>query len=63
MIKKGAQAYFLQCYTMERIVDERQNTDPCELEQLLGEHSDIFQNHPHGFSPPHSRDHIIELMP
>ena len=48
---------------MERTIDKRQNTDPCELEQLLGEHSDIFQNPPHGLPPRHSRDHIIELNP
>ena len=63
MIKKGTQAFFLHYYVMERIVDESQNTDPRELEQLLGEHSDIFQNPPHGFPPPRSRDHIIKLMP
>ena len=63
MIKKGAQAFFLHCYCMERTDDERQNTYPCELEQLLGEHSDIFQNPPHGLPPTRCRDHIIELMP
>ena len=62
IIKKGAQAFFLHYYVMERIVDERQNTDPCELEQLLGEHSDILQNPPHGLLAPRSRDDIIELM-
>ena len=62
MVKKGAQAFFLHCYAMEGTTDERQNTDPRELEQPLGEHSDIFQNHPHGLPPPRSRDHIIELM-
>ena len=29
----------------------------------MEEHSDIFQNPPHGLPPPHSRDHIIELNP
>ena len=48
---------------MERTTDERQNTDPRELEQLLGEHSDIFLNPPHGLPPAHSRGHIIELIP
>ena len=63
MIKKGAQAFFLHYYAMERKTNERKNTNPCELEQLLGEHSDIFQNPPHGLPPPHSRNHVIELMP
>ena len=62
MIKKGAQSFLLHCYAMERTTDERQNTDPRELEQILVEHSDIFQNPPHGLLPPRSRDHIIELM-
>ena len=31
MIKKGAQAFFLHCYAMEGITDERQNTNPHEL--------------------------------
>ena len=42
MVKKGAQAFFLHCYAMEGTLDERQNIDPRGLEQLLGEHSDIF---------------------
>ena len=63
IIKKGAQAFFLNCYVMERTTDERQNTDPRELEQLLDEHSDNFQKIPHGLPPPCSRDHIIKLMP
>ena len=41
-LKNGAQAFFLHYYDMEIRTDERQNTDPHELEQLLGEHSDIF---------------------
>ena len=48
---------------MERKADERQNTDPHELEQLPGEHSDIFQNPHHILLPPRSMDHIIELIP
>ena len=63
MIKMGAQAFFLHCYAMERTVEEIQNTKPRDLEQLLGEHSDIFQKPPHGVLPPHSRDDIIDLMP
>ena len=62
MVKKGAQAFFLHCYAMERKTDEIQNNNPCELEQILVEHIDIFQNSPYGLPPPHSRDHIIELM-
>ena len=42
MIKKGAQAFFLHCYAMEGIVDENQNVYPREIEQLLGEHNEIF---------------------
>ena len=63
LIKNGAQAFFLHFYAMERTPDERQNNDARELEQILEEHSHIFQNHPHGLPPPHSRDHIIELIP
>ena len=61
--KNGAQSFFLHCYAMEMIANERQNNYPRELEQILGELSDIFQNPPHGIMPPRSRDHIIELMP
>ena len=42
MVKKGVQGFFLLRYAMEGTIDERQNTNPRELEQLLGEHSDIF---------------------
>ena len=63
MIKKGAQAFFLHCYAMEGTTDKRENTDQHELEQILGEHSDIFQNPPRGLLPPRSRDHIIKLIP
>ena len=62
MIKKGAQTFVLHCYAMEGTVDEYQNVNPRELEQLLGEHSKIFQNPPHGLPSPRSRDHTIELM-
>ena len=62
MIKKGYQSFFLHFYAIKRTTNERQNTDSHELEQLLAEHSDIFQNPPHGLPSPHSRDHIIELM-
>ena len=63
MIKKGAQAFFLHYYAMERKTDERQNTNPCELEQIPGEHSDIFKNHSHVLPSPHFLDNIIELIP
>ena len=52
MIKKGAQSFFLHCYAMEKTANERQNTDPCQLEKILGEHSEIFQNLPPSL-PPH----------
>ena len=42
MVKKGAQAFFLHYYAMEGTTDGSQNKDRHELEQLLGEHSDIF---------------------
>ena len=38
-----------------------QNTDPRDLEQILGEHSDIFQKPLHGLLPPCSMDHFNEL--
>ena len=63
MEKEGAQALFLQCYTMGGTTDERQNNNPHELEQIMGKHSDIFQNPPHGLPPQRSRDHIINLIP
>ena len=50
MVKKGAQAFFLHCYAMEGTTNEIQNTNPRELEKILGEHSDIFRNPPHGGS-------------
>ena len=61
-MKKGAQAFFLHYYVMEWTTDERQTIEPHKLEYLLGGHSDIFQNHPHGLSPPCYRDHIVELI-
>ena len=45
MVKKGAQAFLLHFYAVEGTTDERQNTDPRELEKLMGEHSGIFQNY------------------
>ena len=51
MVKRGSQAFFLHCYAMEGTTDERQNIDPSELEQLLEEHSGIFQNPPRGLTP------------
>ena len=48
---------------MEGMVDESQNTNPRELEKILGKHSNIFQVPPHGLPLPPSRDHIIELIP
>ena len=42
----------LHCYAMEGTVDENKNVDLRELEQILGEHSEIFQNHSHGLPPP-----------
>ena len=35
---------------MEGTTNEIQNTNPRELEKILGEHSDIFRNPPHGGS-------------
>ena len=48
---------------MEGKTDERKNTEPHELEQLSGVHSDMFRNPPHGLPPTRSWDHTIELMP
>ena len=62
IIINGDQYFFLHYYSMEGKTDERQNTDTHELDQLMGEHNDIIQNHPHGILPPCSMDHIIELM-
>lgn len=63
MIKKGAQAYFLHCYSMDGTTDDKNNGDPKELEKILKKYSTIFQEPPRGLPPPRSRDHIIELIP
>ena len=43
--------------------DESQKRDLRELEKIPEKHSNIFQIPPCGLPPPHSRDHIIELIP
>ena len=48
IIINGDKYFFLHYYSMEGKTDERQNTNTHELDQLLGEHNDIIQNHPHG---------------
>ena len=46
---------------MEGTSHERQDTDTHDLEQLLWEHTHIFQNPVHVLLPPCSRDHFNEL--
>ena len=43
---------------MEGAIDENQNVNPTKLEQLLWEHSEIFQNPPHGLPPP---PHVLDI--
>lgn len=62
MIKKGAQAYFLHCYSMDGTADDNNNGYPKELEELQRKYSTIFQEPPRGLPPPCSRDHITELI-
>ena len=63
MIKKGAQSFFLHCYSMDEMDDESKKRNLRELEKLVEKHSNIFQIPPSGLPPPHSRDHIIEMIP
>jgi hypothetical protein len=61
MIKKGSQAYFFHCYSMEASSNEIDA--PKGLDKILGKHSTIVQDLPQGLPLVRSRDHIIQLIP
>lgn len=60
LIKNGSQGLIARCYALEG--QEEQKATPSELQEVLIQHSKVFEDLPKELPPSREHDHGIKLL-
>jgi hypothetical protein len=63
MIRKGANAYFIQCHNIEIQESEQDDSRTSNIQDLIQKHKKVFQDLLMELPPQRRVEHIIEVKP